>query len=90
MEAMRLVIYRNWSITIHCECLEIEGESSRYFAIAFLAQLRDDSLSMATPLTCPSTVVQLANVWFPTSQLANQAVLSESQRRIDAYNDEHT
>lgn len=82
MQSERLETYKNWSISVHCEPLKIDGRPTRYTALGILTLLCQSGLTLRL-INHPPAVVHFAGKTFLTSEEANSAVIDEAQRQID-------
>jgi hypothetical protein len=85
MEASRLVSYRNWAISIHCEQLKNDGNSPKYAALGILTMSPGAATSPNKQDGNPPAVIHFASVAFSTSKEANDAILVEAMRQIDLH-----
>lgn len=84
---MKLVCYRNWSITIHCESMRHDCGPSRYKATALLSLTAVPPRRDACHKLAGSPTISLSGPAFDTSTEANAAILHAAKREIEARDD---
>lgn len=85
MEEARLVSYRNWAISIHCELLKNDGHPLKYASLGILTLSPGAGASPNKQGSNPPAVIHFAGVAFSSSKEANDVILAEAMRQIDLH-----